>query len=95
MEGRYALPQGALESTPLGEGRLPSAWGAAVSPGSMFPQEETVRKEKQQLLDEQRQAALEREVCLPPLFHSISPSVHLLCPGHWGSKLYWSVFHKS
>lgn len=46
-----------------------------------------MRKEKQLLMDAQRQAALEKEVCLPT-FSLVCPppSVHLFCPGPWGSK---------
>lgn len=54
------------------------------------PQEEAARKEKQQLLNVQRQVALESEVRLPLLLSSLialpsfpSPFIPLVYPGNW------------
>lgn len=49
-----------------------------VSPGPVSPQEENIQREKQLLLDAQRQAALEKEVCVPaPSLSFVPPAI---CP---------------
>lgn len=64
-------------------------------------QEEAARKEKQQLLDVQRQVALESEVCLPLLLPSVialpsfpNPFIPLVCPGELDSRLGWLASHR-
>lgn len=59
----------------------PQSWGlgSAVSPGLISLQEENIRREKQLLLDAQRQAALEKEVCSPPCLSCPGPGVLRLC----------------
>lgn len=52
-----------------------SVLGSAVSPGLISLQEENIRREKQLLLDAQRQAALEKEVCLPPCLSCLPPPI--------------------
>lgn len=54
-----------MELPPLGEGRpYPHIRGLQSAHELVFRQEETAPKEKQQLLDAQRQGALDSEVCL-------------------------------
>lgn len=65
-----------------------------VSPGSVSPQEENIRREKQLLLDAQRQAALEKEVCVSAPFPFICPPCHLstcLVQGPGVLRLCWAV----
>ena len=75
-----------LESASPGED-LGSGDGQIAGP-FLRPQEEAARKEKQQLLDVQRQFALESEVCRPLLSSLLylpfpHPFVHLICPRNW------------
>lgn len=68
-----------------------SVLGSAVSPGPVSPQEENMRKEKQLLLDAQRQAALEKEVCAPALPLSFVPLFTCLVQGPGVLILCWPV----
>lgn len=91
-----------LESASPGED--PGPGDGQIAGPLLRPQEEAARKEKQQLLDVQRQFALEREVWRPPLSsllylpYSISfPPVPLCSPDlstELGSRLYWLLLHK-
>lgn len=76
-EAGSTLPWGGGLSTRAGS---TSVLGSAVSPGLVSLQEENMRKEKQLLLDAQRQAALEKEVCLPTFSLLFVPRHLFTCP---------------